>query len=165
MTTIGDVFAVIFALVGIGLTSWALTVSCALLFPQRVEMARASCDLGFWRNLLPGLGMLLIGLVGIPLLAGHVFGKALGWSLILLALGVGAVGAAGLSHLAASRLKQMAPEMGEYPAFVRGAGFLVTASMLPIQGWFAFAPAVLLMSLGCGARAVFQRQPIHAKVF
>jgi hypothetical protein len=162
MVTIGDVFAVIFALTGIGLTAWALTVSCALLFPERVHLAREGAEKGFWRNLPLGLLVLLVGLVGVVLLGGHLPAKMLGWLLISGVLGVGAVGAAGLSHLASTRLKRMAPEMGEYPAFVRGAGFIVTASMLPVLGWFLFAPAVLLTSFACGARAAFHRNSSRA---
>jgi len=156
MTTIGDVFAVIFTLIGVGLTAWALTLSCGLLFPERVEIARTSVDRGFWRNLPLGLLMLLIGAIGVALIAAPV-GKLLGWAIVLGVLGIGAVGMAGISHFVAARLKQMAPDLGDYPATVRAAAFLVTASMLPVLGWFLFAPALLLTAFSAGARAAFHR--------
>ena len=154
MVTIGDVFAVVSALLGIGVTAWALMVSCGLLFPQKVDRARLSAAQSPWKNMLLGVVVLIPGLVGVPLLGGMPLAKLLGWVLILSVLSIGALGAAGLGHLAGKSLSRMSPEVAEYPAFVRGCAFIVTASMLPVLGWFAFGPAALLIALGSGARAI-----------
>jgi len=108
-----------------------------------------------WACIGTGALMLLAGLIGGILIGSHhPLGVVIGWTLVLMVLGVGAIGAAGLGHLAGRSLARMAPDMPEYPAFVRGSAFLVTASMLPILGWFAFGPLTLLASLGAGLRAV-----------
>lgn len=165
MVTIGDVLGVVAALVGLGLTSWALMVSCGLLFPNRVNRAMLVAESRPWKNIGIGALTLLPGFFGVLMLGAPFPGvKLIGWTLILTVLGIGAIGAAGLGHLAGKSLARMAPEMGEYPAFVRGCGFLVTASMLPLLGWFAFGPVTLLAALGSGARSLLipERPPVIA---
>jgi hypothetical protein len=54
----------------------------------------------------------------------------------------------------------MAPELGEYPAFTRGCAFLVAGSMLPVLGWFAFAPIILIVSFGSGCRSLLRRSGV-----
>jgi len=155
MVTIGDVLAVVAILVGVGVTAWALMVSCGLLFPHKVDRARVAAELSPGKNMLFGLAVLIPGFLGVAALGvPNPVVKLVGWLLILGVLGVGAVGTAGLGHLAGRRLAEMWPEVGEYPAFVRGCAFLVTASMLPALGWFAFGPALLLIGLGAGSKAL-----------
>ncbi len=155
MVTIGDVLAIVAVLVGLGVTAWALMVCCGLLFPLRVDRARMEAERHPWSNIGTGVLVLVPGLFGAVLQTPPVPGvKLVGWMLILTVLGIGALGAAGLGHLAGRTLNRMAPDMQEYPAFVRGSAFLVTAAMLPILGWFAFGPLILLAALGAGARAL-----------
>jgi hypothetical protein len=158
MVNIGDVFAIIATLIGLGVTSWALMVCCALLFPDKVSHARVSSGKYARANIGLGLVLLIPGIAGFVMLsAGPPLLKVVGWVILLSILSVGAIGAAGLAYLASDTLRKMAPDLSEYPAFVRGSAFLVTASMLPILGWFVFGPLVLLASLGGGLRAVTRR--------
>jgi hypothetical protein len=159
MVTIGDVFSVVAFLIGLGITAWALMVSCGLLFPNRVERARDAAQSRPWGNIGLGLLVLLPGLIGVLMLQVPApIIKLVGWTLILAVLGIGALGSAGLGHLAGRSLSRMAPQMGDYPAFARGCAFLVTASLMPILGWFAFGPLALLSGLGAGARSVFSSE-------
>ncbi|HWD39105.1 MAG TPA: hypothetical protein VG944_09680 [Fimbriimonas sp.] len=155
MTTIGDVLAVVAILVGLGLTSWALMISLSLLFPERVMRAKGAAEEGVWKSAAIGAAFLLVGTIGfimavqpLPMI------RLVGWVVTLAVLSCGALGAAGLGHVAGNAIRRMSPDMPEYPAFVRGSAFLVTASMLPVFGWLAFGPAVLIVSIGCGVRAL-----------
>jgi hypothetical protein len=155
MVTIGDVLAIVSVLLGVGVTSWALMVCCGLLFPNRVENARAVFERHGLLSIGTGLLTLIPGLIGLVLLSVQLPGvKLIGWTLILAVLAIGALGAAGLGHLAGRTLTRMSPDMAPYPAFVRGCAFLVAGSMLPLLGWFAFGPLALLAALGAGARAL-----------
>jgi hypothetical protein len=160
MTTIGDVFAIIAALIGLGLTTWALLVSCALLCPRHVKRAWIASETSIRTNLAVGIFMLLPSLVGLIFLGNpHPVLKGIGAVILLVNLSLVAIGAAGLGYIAGDQISKMDPSIGEYPAFLRGSGFLVTASMLPILGWFVFGPIIILASLGGGLRAVTGKIP------
>jgi hypothetical protein len=156
--TIGDILAIVAAVVGICVSAWALMVTCGLMFPAKAETARqvllskpkACIGLGVGLALVPGfLGVVMLG-------SPHPGLKLLGMLGILTVLGCGALGGAGVSFVAGDRIQSMAPELSDYAVFVRGAGFLVVGSIFPIVGWFAFGPIALFAAVGSGARAVLR---------
>lgn len=154
MVTIGDVMGIVAFLTGLGGTAWAMTVTMGLLFPEQSARASASAKGAFKRGLLPLVG----GVAGVLLLGAPLpLGKLLGWILILGVLALAALGLSGLSRIAARRIAALSPEMAEYPAFLRGAGFLVAASLLPVLGWFLFAPAAFVVALGAGWSGLARR--------
>jgi hypothetical protein len=158
MMTIGDVLAVIATLTGVGVTSWALLVTCGLLFPHKVIAARNSAQAHVKGNIALGAVVLLPGLTSLPMLgSGLPMVKLLGAIILLSLLSLVAIGASGLGRLAGEAILGMDSRLGEYPAFIRGSAFLVAASMLPILGWFVFGPCVILASLGSGIRAMTAR--------
>lgn len=147
MVSIGDVMSVVAFLLGVGGTAWAMTVTMGLLFPEATEQASLSMKGAFVRGLLPLLfGFFGVVMLGIPNPAVKLFG----WVALLAVLALAALGLAGLSRVAGQRLRTLQPDMGPYPAFLRGAGFLVSASLFPLLGWFLFAPAAFIVSLGAG---------------
>lgn len=153
---IGDVMAVVAALVGICISAWALMVTCGLLFPSRSDAAReylvrrpkAAIGLGALITLIPGF--LGIAILSVPMPGAKLFGMLV----LLTILGCGALGGAGVSFVAGDRIQSMAPDLSDYAVFVRGAGFLVVAAVFPILGWFFFGPLALFAAVGCGAHAV-----------
>lgn len=156
MVTIGDSFSIVAILVGLGLTSWSMIAIIAFLFPSKVKFAATRVETAPVKALLGGVGMFIVGGIGIGLLsAPSPLGKLVGWILMLGVLMIGVYGAAGLSSLASQRLQTLAgPSLNDYAAFLRGAGFLVTACMFPVLGWFLFTPIVLLISMGAGWSAI-----------
>lgn len=156
MVNIGDVLGIVAFLVGLGGTGWAMTVSMGLLFPEQTARASTATKGAFVRGLLP----FLVGIVGIFMLGGPPGLKLIGWVLLLSVLALASFGLAGLSRMAARRLTILHPEMGEYPAFLRGAGFLISASLLPVLGWFLFLPAALITSLGAGWVGIARRESV-----
>lgn len=147
MVGLGDIMSIVAFLVGLGGTAWAMTVTMGLLFPQATERASESMKGAFVRGLLPLVAM-AAGLILLSVPNGVV--KLLGWAIVLGVMALAALGLAGLSRVAGRRLSALQPDMGEYPAFLRGAGFLVAASMFPLLGWFLFAPAAFVVALGAG---------------
>lgn len=159
MVTLGDVFAVIASLVGIGLTSWALIVSFGLLFPTKAEIASSALREGPGRSFLFGLLMTgVFGVLGVGALSNPLPGvKLFGWILVLGVMALAAVGGAGLSILASDRVRNLDPSLTPYAGFVRASAYLVTGSMLPILGWFAFGPVALVCAVGAGTKAMLVR--------
>lgn len=154
-----DVLAVIALLVGIGGTAWAMTVTMGLLFPESAARASASMRGAFVRGLVPfGLGLFGLILFKLPIPGA----KLLSTVLVLGTLALAALGLAGLSRLAGRRIALLSPEMGEYPAFLRGAGFLVAACLFPVLGWFLFAPAAFVVALGAGWAGLSRRAAVEA---
>ena len=150
----GDVLAVVAFLAALGGTGWAMTVSMGLLFPASAARASGATRGAFVRGLIP----LLLGLVGFGLSQAPVPGaKLLGLLLLLGVLALASLGLAGLARLAGRRIALLQPEMGEYPAFLRGAGFLVAACLFPVLGWLLFAPALFVVALGTGVSALARR--------
>lgn len=154
--TIGDVFSVVAAICGIFLTSWATVVAMVLLFPNASERARLAIRQPK-RSMLRGFGILItIGLFAVVTLANPAPPvKLVGWMLTLFLLGISYVGTAGIALEAGRRIQAMQPEMPAYPAFVRGAAYVVGSTILPLLGWFAIAPLLFIASLGAGWKAAF----------
>ncbi len=146
-------------LVGLGGTAWAMTVAIGLLFPEHTARASGATKGAFVR----GLPLLLAGVLAVALLSAGPGMKLMGWTILLAVLALAALGLAGLSRMAGRRVGLLAPEMGEYPAFLRGAGFLVAACLFPVLGWFLFAPAAFVVALGAGLSGVSRRfSPVEA---
>lgn len=160
MVTIGDVLGIVAFFFGVGGTGWAMTVTMGLLFPEQTSRASTATKGAFVRGLIP----FLIGLIGVFMLGGGPALKLVGWVLVLFTLTVASFGLAGLSRMAARRLTILHPEIGEYPAFLRGAGFIISASLLPIFGWFLFLPAAFITSLGAGWAGLARRETVVAEV-
>lgn len=153
--TIGDVFSVVAAILGIYLSGWAAVVAMALIFPSATERARLATERPV-RIMARGLVILFtLGLAGAVMLASRIPAlKLVGWIVVLALLCISAVGTSGIAREAGRRIQEMDPGMAEYPAFARGAAYVVGATILPILGWFALAPLLLLASLGAGWKAV-----------
>jgi len=153
--TQGDVFSVVAAIFGIFVTAWATAVALALLCPAAVERARQAAREP--AKVLVG-GFLLtitLGTAGVIMLAAPLpLVKFGGWVVILALLACASVGLSGIAQSAGRRIQDLDPTMAAYPAMVRGAAYVVGATILPILGWFAFGPLLLLASIGAGSRAL-----------
>ncbi len=154
MVTIGDVLGIVAFFLGLGGTGWAMTVAMGLLFPEQTARASGATKGAFARGLVPvfvGFGGVVMLSLPLPLF------KLVGWVVLLAVLALASLGLAGLSRVVGRRVALLQPEMGEYPAFLRGAGFLVAACLFPVLGWMLFAPVALVVSLGAGWSGVARR--------
>jgi predicted ferric reductase len=159
MLVLGDVLAIAAGFLGLALTSWATVLAIGLLFTDKAGRARESLEQGPWR--IGGIGVIVVltlGLLAIVLLGQPLpLVKLLGWVLLGWLLAIAFVGVAGVATLVSERITRLAPETAPFTALSRGAAVLVGGSLLPLAGWFVFAPALLIIGLGAGWKAVVGR--------
>ena len=156
----GDMLVIVTVVIGIAVSVWALMIGMALLFSKRAQMARDSFEEAPWRSFVIGL---VVG--GLVLLAGFIFvaspnvvAKLVGWGIISFFAAVAAIGAGGLGILVSDRIERMEPGVSRFAALTKGAAFVVGAGMLPVFGWFAYAPVVAIISFGAGIQAIWRRR-------
>lgn len=158
MTTIGDSFAVVAILLGIGITAWAMTMSVALLFAAKTSAAREAVARSPWASF--GIGVLLastFGVVSVGLSASPFpFLKLLGLLGLFALLTTASLGMAGVTSLVGRRIASMDPNISTYGAFCKAGALLTVGAFFPIFGWFMVAPIYLLVGLGTGARCLLK---------
>jgi hypothetical protein len=156
MVTIGDAFSIVAILAGLALTAWGFMIACALLFPARVEVARNAISLGYKKCLGWGVLSLLIAVFGVIVFNIPNPGfKLLGFMIFAGYLGCVAIGMSGISKLASERFRVLAgSETSLFAAYSKSAAYIVIASLLPVLGWFLFAPALILAAGGAGLMAI-----------
>ena len=164
--TIGDVLTVVGFVFGILVSVWALLVVVGLLFPKKAEYASRQIETRPWGNFITGVvAYAVAAFATIVLLNIHnpLF-TLLGWGVAVFFIAIMVVGGGGFAMLAANRIKALDPRRSTYRGLERGALLLVVScGLLPVIGWFAFTPVVMLISLGAGTRAVFfsGKQPAY----
>lgn len=157
--TIGDVLAVVFFVIGLWISTWALLVGVALLFPARATGCQTLLAQRPWRALITGAILVATaGLVAIMLLRQpNGLGKLLGWAGLAALLGIAALGASGLSLLLGERLAHQQPDASKWSTLARGAGLLVVSGIVPLLGWFGVVPLSIVASLGAGWLSLWKR--------
>jgi hypothetical protein len=165
MLTLGDVFSVVAILTGLAFCLWALLVAASLVFDRKVEKAGTAVRSSPWRCLFAGAFWLVLGggcslvLLNLPSPAM----KAAGTVGLAFFLGVIGLGCAGLVGIAAQRVRALDEGGSDYAALSRGALFVVLPGFLPILGWFGIAPALILLGLGAGMKAILAREAVASE--
>jgi hypothetical protein len=161
-----DISAVFGILLTLGIVFPGLLTAWRLLFPAAVDRARARLELTPWRCFwLGGVATALL-VVPVVVLLSLPFGpaKLAGWALMLTAMAVASLGAAGLAARMGERLKGLSPAQTPLGAFVRGAVALELAAAFPVVGWFFFIPLTLVTVLGATIFALLHWSPSRAAV-
>jgi hypothetical protein len=156
----GDMLVILTVVVGVAVSVWALMIGMALLFSNRAQMARDSFEEAPWRSFFMGLvAGGITAFLGVALLSSpNPAAKLVGWGVISLFAAVAAIGAGGLGLLVSDRITRMEPGVSRFTALLKGSGFVVGAGMLPVFGWFAYAPVVAIISFGAGVQAIWRRR-------
>lgn len=156
MVAIGDVFSIVSIFLGLALSAWSLIIAMALLFPARIKRSTESLMETPKKTFFRGVLMLVVLVVSFFMVAGpNPVGKLIGLPLLLLTLTIATMGAGAISRTIGIRIQEMSGKpLSDYEALLRGAGFMVVAGILPILGWLAFAPVVLITALGAGTVAL-----------
>src|SRR5207244_1031003 len=97
------------------------------------------------------------GLLGNP----NPLVKLVGWALLSYLLAISAVGGGGLALLVGERIGRMEPGISRFSALARGAGLIVVMGLVPLFGWFAYVPLVIVIAIGAGGQAIFSRPRPH----
>ena len=147
--TIGDILAVIAAILLTG-AAWGATVLLTLaLFPGRVQHARetlltrpAVCG---WRGaaIVLILGVFTVRLMSVP-------GPARLIALIIAGflIAAAAVGGAAIVRSVSDRIATEGSDMTVFARLTRATTLFVLAGFLPVVGWFVVVPAVLVVAVG-----------------
>jgi hypothetical protein len=151
------------SLFGICLSAWATLLAFSLLFPDRATKAADSIHGSPVKMGLLGTGITALLFVGGILLLQQPLPlvKLVGWMLLLANLSLAAMGCSGLATIMAGRVQKHEPNLSAYAALMRGAALVVVPGILPFFGWFLIAPAVLLVGVGAGTKAL---RVIHSPV-
>lgn len=157
-STIGDSFSIVATLTGVAVTVWAFEIACALLFPTRVEAARTAVSLKTGSCIGMGFVSLLFGVFTFVILQiPNPLTKLIGTILLSCYFALVAVGSSGIAKLAAERMRTLkGGQSNLFDSYAKAALYLVIASLLPMLGWFLFAPLVLLIGGGAGTLAVLK---------
>ncbi|CAN5643885.1 hypothetical protein BH11ARM2_BH11ARM2_11270 [soil metagenome] len=159
--TAGDIQATIGFFLGVALTSWATLLAFKLLFPTRVTGAAEALEQQTWKTVLIGAAFfLIVGLASVTLLGVALpIAKLVGMVMLGWLLAVSLVGAGGLTTLLARRIEEMGAGLSPFATYSRASLVLIGFCLLPLAGWFVFAPAILAVSAGAGWMVVMGRTP------
>lgn len=160
MVTIGDSFSIVATLAGLALTLWCFLVACALLFPTRVEAARFAASAKGSACIGTGFLAFIYGFLGLMVLqVPNPAVKLLGMLMVSSYFALVAIGSSGVAKLAAQRLRDLkGGESNLFDSYAKASLYLVFAGMLPVLGWFLFAPIFMLIAGGAGILAVLKPQ-------
>lgn len=149
--TIGDILAVIAAILLVG-ASWAATILVvALAFPLRVVRAEVMLTEAPGRCALRGVGvMLAAGLLAAICAKGPGPVRLLALVILGAAGAVAALGSAAMARLLAARIDALGSPMAPYASLTRASVLYVSSGFLPVVGWFFVLPAALFLAVGSG---------------
>jgi len=152
----GLVMGVTAVIVGIVAALAGLVVWTALIFPRPAGRARMALEGRPGRCFVTGL--LVAVLIGEPVVAllhaPNGLLKIAGWAAAFPLLGMLILGLAAMAQLLGDRLQSLSPTVTPLGALVRGVVTLELAALLPVFGWFLFAPLVGITLAGAGALGI-----------
>ncbi|VAW37432.1 hypothetical protein MNBD_CHLOROFLEXI01-3352 [hydrothermal vent metagenome] len=139
-----------------GATLATLLVLLPTLLPNSVQRAQQIAQNSPGRSLLIGLvNALFFGVLIAIFSQGGELGGLIAAIILLALLMVTAVGLAGLTQIVQERLY---PDSGGVKVGLKTAVLIITASLLPLLGWFVLTPVLLLISLGAAIIAFVRRK-------
>jgi hypothetical protein len=139
-------------IVGIVAALAGLVVWTALIFPRPAGRACVALEGRPGRCFVTGLFVSV--LIGGPVVAlmnsPNGLAKVAGWVAAFPLLGVLILGLTAMAQLLGDRLRSLSPAVTELGGLVRGVVILELAMLLPVFGWFLFAPLVGITLVGAG---------------
>jgi hypothetical protein len=157
-----DVFAIFGLLLTLGIIFPGKLTAWWLLFPATVERAQVRLERTPWRCFWLGGLVTIILLIPITTLLALPSGlfKLAGVTLLLSALALAGLGAAGLVAKMGEQLQHRASGgLSPAAAFVRAAVALELAAAFPIIGWFVVIPVTIGTAVGATAFALLRWMP------
>jgi uncharacterized membrane protein len=162
MTTIGDVLMVFGAIALISLTLFCSMVLFTLLLPARAAKMAHQLDSATGKTIAVGAGIFIpvFGLIFILAAMPSPVTKVIALIIAMAFLGCAALGGAGLTRLAADRLRSASDNqsLGILAATTRAAALVVGALNIPLLGWMFLTPLMLFASIGSFAHGFLSRR-------
>ncbi len=144
-----DVYIVVYSLLGILICLPALLLALNLLMPQITARIETRLERTPGKSFFLGVPVTAAFLLWIAITANVPIGVVRGTAFVaaFVGMGLGTLGAAGMSRLLAKRITLINPS-SEAMNWLRGAVMYELACLFPIVGWFLFAPIVGITVLG-----------------
>lgn len=144
-----DVYIVVYSLLGILICLPALLLTLNLLMPQITARIETRLEQTPGKSFCLGVPVTAAFLLWIAITANVPIGVVRGTAFVaaFVGMGLGTLGAAGMSRLLAKRITLTKPT-SEAMNWLRGAVMYELACLFPIVGWFLFAPIVGITVLG-----------------
>lgn len=157
-----NVLTVVWFVIAYVVTSSALMVWTALMFPNPVERARQRAATKPVASFFIGAAIWGVSfLVAVSLLQGkHALLQLLGWVSAAPALTASVVGGAGLARLLGERMQSQMKSEAPLPALIGGALCTTLAGLLPVVGWVVFFPVATFVAIGSGALGVVSKRRV-----
>ncbi|MCB8976957.1 MAG: hypothetical protein H6657_05965 [Ardenticatenaceae bacterium] len=144
-----DVYIVVYSLLGMLICLPALLLALNLLMPQVTHRIETRLEQTPGKSFFLGVPVTAAFLLFIAITANIPgLGQASAFLAAFIGMGLGTVGAAGLSRLLARRVTLLASPSSDVLNLLRGAVIYELACLFPIVGWFLFAPVVGITVLG-----------------
>jgi hypothetical protein len=145
-----DVLTVTYSLIGALICLPALLVVLNLMMPNVTERIQTRLDKTPGKCFFLGVPVTAAFLLWIAITANTNIGLLRGSAFIaaVVGMGLGTLGAAGLSRLLAERFSTLTKPNSKIMNLLRGAVVYELACVFPIVGWFLFAPVMGIMVIG-----------------
>lgn len=144
-----DVYIVVYTLLGILICLPALLLALNLLMPQITRRIETRLEQTPGKSFVMGVPVTAVFLLFIAVMA-NIPGVGQGSAFLagFVSMGLGTLGAAGMSRLLAKRVTLINAPSSEALNLLRGALIYELACLFPIVGWFLFAPIVGITVIG-----------------
>ncbi len=144
-----DVYIVVYSLLGSLICLPALLLTLNLLMPQITARIETRLEQTPGKSFFLGVPVTAAFLLWIAITANVPIGVVRGTAFVaaFVGMGLGTLGAAGMSRLLAKRITLTKPT-SEAMNWLRGAVMYELACLFPIVGWFLFAPIMGITVLG-----------------
>lgn len=156
-----DVYTVTLSVIGILISVPALLVAINLLMPDVTKRAQTRLaqtpGRSFWLGAPITAAFALFIAITSQVNIGAV--QAMAFIAALLFMGIGSIGGAGLSRLLGERIRPLSNPNSELTNLIRGAVMYELAALVPIVGWFLFAPLAAITLVGAAAFALVKWLP------
>ena len=163
-----EVYTVTFILIGVLLSLPALLVALNLLYPKLTERIEVRLEKTPRRSFVMGLPIPAVFLsLGIPLVSTGGPAQAMGIIILVIFMGLGSLGGAGMSRLLGKRLNELGQPKSKLISLVRGAVVYEMACLVPLVGWFLFIPLAGITLIGATTFALLgwlPRRPVADEV-
>lgn len=145
-----DVYIVVYSLLGILICLPALLMALNLLMPQITSRIETRLERTPGKSFFLGVPVTAAFLLWIAITANVPLGLVRGTAFLaaFIGMGLGTLGAAGMSRLLAKRITLLASPNSQAMNWLRGAVVYELACLFPLVGWFLFAPIVGITVLG-----------------
>ncbi|GJM42388.1 MAG: hypothetical protein DHS20C20_26700 [Ardenticatenaceae bacterium] len=144
-----DVYIVVYSLIGMLICLPALLLALNLMMPQITQRIETRLEQTPGKSFVLGVPVTAVFLLWIAITANIPgIGQASAFLAAFVGMGLGTLGAAGMSRLLAKRVKLLVSPSSEALNLLRGAVMYELACLFPIVGWFLFAPIVGITVIG-----------------